>query len=49
MTTFDYSQDKHYCTDGEICDTCWMCPACCPGLENCAIALEAEDDEAVTQ
>jgi hypothetical protein len=33
---------------GEICDSCWLCPECCPGLENCAIALEAEDDWEVT-
>jgi hypothetical protein len=32
---------------GEICDTCWQCPACCPGLENCAIAID-EDDAEVT-
>jgi hypothetical protein len=39
----DYNQDKHYCTDYETCDTCWQCLQCCPGLENCALVIEAED------
>jgi hypothetical protein len=34
--------------DSEICDTCWLCPACCPGLDNCALVIEAEDDATVT-